>query len=80
VNNFYSVISDASNRFVPLRNSCEFYCQSHYPPKLRRLFAKKSTAWKQYRTLRTQELLAKYKLIASQCLSAIYSHLVIFEN
>jgi hypothetical protein len=80
VNNFYLVIFEAFNRFVPLRNCYKFNCQSHYPHKIRRLFSKKCTAWKQYRTFHTQELLAKYKSIASQCRSAIYSHHVDVEN
>ena len=54
--------------------------QSHYPHKIRRLFGKTFTAWKQYRTFRTQELLAKYKSIAPQCRSAIYSHHIDVEN
>ena len=73
VNNFYSGNFDAFNRFVPLRNNYKSNCQSHYPHKIRRLFSKKCTAWKQFHTFRTQELLAKYKSIASQCRSAIYA-------
>jgi hypothetical protein len=80
VNNFYSIIFDAFNRFVPLRTNFKPNCRSHYPFKIRRLFGKKSAAWKQYRTFRTQELLAKYKLLASQCRSAIYAHHVDVEN
>jgi hypothetical protein len=80
VNNFYSVIYDAFNRFVPLRSSHKSYCRSRYPYKIRRLFGKKSTAWKQYRTFRTQELFAKYKLSVSQCRSAIRAHHVDVEN
>lgn len=80
VNNFYSVIFDAFNRFVPLRTNFKSYCRSHYPFKIRRLFCKKSSAWKQYRTFRTHELLAKYKSFASQCRSAIYAHHVDVEN
>ena len=76
-----SVIFDAFNRFVTLRNCYKSNCQSHhYPHKIRRLFNKKFTACKQYRTFRTQELLAKYKSIASQCRSAIYLHHVDVEN
>jgi len=37
-------------------------------------------AWKQYHTFRTQELLAKYKSIASKCRSTIYSQHVDVEN
>ena len=80
VKNFYSVIFDAFNRFVPLRNNFKPNRHSNYPYKIRRLLCNKSTAWKQYRTFRTQELLAKYKTIASQCRSAIYSHHVDVEN
>ena len=80
VNNFYSVIFEAFNRFVPLRNCHKSTCQSQYPYKIRRLFSKKCTAWKLYRTFRTKELLVKYKSIASQCRSAIYSHHVDVEN
>jgi hypothetical protein len=80
VNNFYSVIFDAFNPFVTLRNNFKSNCRSHYPFIIRRLFCKKSTAWKQYRTFRTQQLLAKYKSIASQCRSAIYAHHVEVEN
>ena len=80
VNNFYSVIFEAFNRFVPLRNCYNSNCQSHYSHKIRRLFSRECTAWKQYRTFRTQKWLAKYKSIASQCRSAIYSHHVDVEN
>jgi hypothetical protein len=55
VNNFYSVLFDAFDQFVPLRNSFKSECQPH---KVRRLFSKKSTALKQ--------LLAKYKSLALQ--------------
>ena len=82
VNNFYSVIFEAFNRFVPLRTCTNFNSKyrSHYPFKIRRLFCKKSAAWKQYRSFRTPELLTKYKLLASQCRSAIYAHHVAVEN
>jgi len=36
--------------------------------------SRKFTAWKQYRSFRTQELLAKYKSIASKYRSTIYSY------
>jgi len=74
------VIFDAFNRFVPLRNNHKAHGQSHYPNKIHRLISRKVTAWKQYRTFRTQELLAKYKSIASKCRSAIYSYHVNVEN
>jgi len=77
INNFYSVNFYAFNRIVPLRTCYKSNCQAHYPHKIRRIFSKKCTAWKQYRTFRTQELLAKYYHpypIASKCRSAIYSH------
>jgi len=80
VNNFYSVIVDAFNRFVPLRNTHEAHGQSHYSNKIRRLVSRKITAWKQYRTFSTQELLAKDKSIASKCRSTIYSYHVDVEN
>jgi hypothetical protein len=80
VNTFYSVIFDAFSRFVPLRSDYKSYCHSKYPYKVRRLLCRKSTAWKQYRTFRTKELLAKYKSLASQCRSATYAHHVYIEN
>ena len=80
VNNSYSVIFDAFNRFVPLCNSYTSNCQSQYPHKIRRLLYKKSTAWKQYRTFRTQELSATYKSITSQCRSAHFSLSAEVEN
>jgi len=64
----------------PLRNTHKAHGQSHYPNKIRRLISRKVTAWKQYRTFRTQELLAKYKAITSKCRSAIYSYHVNVEN
>jgi len=82
VNNFYSVIFDAFNRFVPLRNIHKAHGQSHYPNEIRRLVSRKLTAWKQYRTFSTQELLAIYrpKAIASKCRSTIYSYHADVEN
>jgi len=80
VNNFYCVLFDAFNRSVPLRNNHEAHGQSHYPNKIRRLVSRKVTAWKQYRTFRTQELLAKYKSMASKRRSTIYSYHVDVEN
>jgi len=80
VNNFYSLVFDAFNRSVPLRNCHKAHGQSHYPNKIHHLISRKVTAWKQYRTFRTQELLANYKAIASKCRLTIYSYHVDVEN
>jgi len=47
---------------------------------IRRLVSRKVTAWKQYRTFSTQELLAKYKSIASRCRSTIFTHFMLMSK
>jgi hypothetical protein len=51
-----------------------------YPAYIQRKIRKKATAWRIYRAFKTPESLASYKKIASQCKSAIYSHVLYREK
>jgi hypothetical protein len=81
VSTFYSVLYRGFNDFVPLRKSGSS-SRSHtcYPHKVRKLLSKKVRLWRIYKRLRTKESLHKYKLIASECRSAIYNVHVEREN
>jgi hypothetical protein len=47
-----------------------------YPAYIQRKILKKASAWRIFCAFKTPESLASYKKIASQCKSAIYSHVL----
>ena len=82
VNTFYTVLYDGLNQFVPVHN-LSMYPNSKkkiYPYKIRRIINEKRRLWSIYRRLSTPESLSRYKLVAAECRSAIYSFHVDREN
>jgi hypothetical protein len=81
VSTFYSVLYNAFNEFVPV---CEPNVSSRthnpYPYRIRKLLNKKAHAWRIYKHTRTNPSLHNFKLIASECRSAIYNFHVEREN
>ena len=81
VSTFYSVLYTGLNQFVPIRESTESsHSHSIYTYQIRKLLNKKARAWRIHQRLRTADSLHRFKLIASECRSAIFNFHVEREN
>jgi hypothetical protein len=82
ITEFYKVINECIDLYVPMKRvvNSERSHKLKYPAYIQRKIRKKATAWRIYRAFKTPESLASYKKIASQCKSAIYSHVLYREK
>jgi hypothetical protein len=70
------------NQFVPVFSSPLYsnFKKKIYSFKIRKLMTRKKHLWSTYRRLKTPESLSRYKLIATECCSAIHNFHVEHEN
>ena len=82
ITKFYEIINECIDLHVPMKCvvNPERSHKQKYPAYIQRKIRKKATAWRTYRAFKTPESLASYKRIASQCKSAIYSHVLFCEK
>ena len=71
---FYSVMYYCIDKFVPVKTSRHFNrAGPRYPYNVRKLFLKKSAAWRVYRSKKTTEARTRYNRIAAESRRAVRS-------
>jgi exonuclease III len=80
--NFYAILNDCIDRFVPLKVIDNGRCldRKTYTAAIRKLLVKKKTSWQLYKQFRTPESLLKFKQLSSQCRQAISTFTLHREN
>jgi len=82
-NSFYDILNKCVAQHVPSRMVNKSSARSkhiRYPAHIAKLLTSKRYAWRLYRTYKTPQLLAKFKLAAAKCRSAIYQHTLYKEE
>jgi hypothetical protein len=78
---FYEIINSCIDQYVTCKHiSFSKSSNIKYPYKIQRLIKKKSTAWRVYRTFRTQEFYSSFKSVASECKVTITGSVASCEN
>ena len=79
-NAFYDIIRLSISNFVPVITRSSKSKHRNYPIHIKRRLARKSTAWRVYKSFRTPESLIKYKRLASECRSLIHLYVLNYES